>query len=263
MNLFENIFSRLLYCKEFRGKHRLLRTIKYMTNDSLFLKSYYDVILKEKYDDLTWRLAFFGHKDSTVYDELYKIEPGSCFIDIGANYGIYTLIAAKLLGPNGLVISFEPNPIIYEYLVQNVNKNKFKCPVLLFNFGIASCNEVGYISYKPSHSGLSCFVDTSQHECLKVAIINGENLTFLQDYIDGREVFFKIDVEGMEFDVIKSLRWLMSQDKTKKSIVEIDDEHLNKYKSQKSYIYKFFDELSFSAQKNYDKKHYDEIFIKI
>ena len=52
-------------------------------------------------------------------------KPGDLFIDIGANVGYYTLLAAHITGPSGKVIAFEPEESNYSTLVKNVTLNKF------------------------------------------------------------------------------------------------------------------------------------------
>jgi precorrin-6B methylase 2 len=38
------------------------------------------------------------------------LKPGDRFVDIGANIGMLSILAARLVGPSGRVESFEPNP---------------------------------------------------------------------------------------------------------------------------------------------------------
>jgi FkbM family methyltransferase len=38
------------------------------------------------------------------------LRPGNTFLDVGANFGYYTLLAAARVGPAGQVVAFEPNP---------------------------------------------------------------------------------------------------------------------------------------------------------
>jgi FkbM family methyltransferase len=44
---------------------------------------------------------------------------GGVFVDIGANVGYFTLMAARLVGPGGRVIAFEPNPVSLKVLLLN------------------------------------------------------------------------------------------------------------------------------------------------
>jgi FkbM family methyltransferase len=54
------------------------------------------------------------------------IKPGDVVIDVGANIGWFTLMAAKQAGPEGLVIAFEPEPRNFAWLKQNVDLNECK-----------------------------------------------------------------------------------------------------------------------------------------
>jgi FkbM family methyltransferase len=45
--------------------------------------------------------------------------PGGVFVDIGANVGYYSLLAARRVGPGGRVIAFEPNPVSLKVLLLN------------------------------------------------------------------------------------------------------------------------------------------------
>ena len=59
--------------------------------------------------------------------ELFKkmVQDGMVVVDIGANIGYYTLIAAKLVGNKGIVYAFEPEPSNYELLCQNIAINGY------------------------------------------------------------------------------------------------------------------------------------------
>jgi FkbM family methyltransferase len=54
------------------------------------------------------------------------ISPGMVVVDGGANAGIYTVAAAKLVGPSGLVLSFEPGAEAFSVLRKNVGLNCLK-----------------------------------------------------------------------------------------------------------------------------------------
>src|SRR6266496_451229 len=54
------------------------------------------------------------------------LRPGDVFVDVGANIGLFTLIAASRVGPTGKVIAFEPTSETYERLVGNVRLNRLR-----------------------------------------------------------------------------------------------------------------------------------------
>jgi FkbM family methyltransferase len=53
------------------------------------------------------------------------LRPGMTFYDVGANIGFFSLMAARLVGPNGRVVSFEADPEIFARLRENLARNQF------------------------------------------------------------------------------------------------------------------------------------------
>lgn len=52
------------------------------------------------------------------------LRPGDTFIDVGAHFGLYSLLASSCVGPGGRVIAFEPTPATFERLRENVALNR-------------------------------------------------------------------------------------------------------------------------------------------
>ena len=61
---------------------------------------------------------------------LDNLRPGDTVIDVGANVGYYTLLAARKVGPRGKVVAFEPDPESFSFLKRNVKANGFTNVVL-------------------------------------------------------------------------------------------------------------------------------------
>jgi FkbM family methyltransferase len=60
-------------------------------------------------------------------DILPKLLPrGGVFIDVGANIGVYSVVAADIVGENGIVVAIEPFAEIYAQLCDNVARNGFR-----------------------------------------------------------------------------------------------------------------------------------------
>src|SRR5215510_12901685 len=53
------------------------------------------------------------------------LRPGDVFVDVGANIGLFTLIAASRVGPAGRVVAFEPTGVTYTRLIYNARLNGF------------------------------------------------------------------------------------------------------------------------------------------
>lgn len=49
------------------------------------------------------------------------LSSGGLFVDVGANYGVYTAAASRVVGPSGRVLSFEPATEAYAVLQRNID----------------------------------------------------------------------------------------------------------------------------------------------
>ena len=52
------------------------------------------------------------------------LQPGMSFVDVGANWGYFTLVAAHLVGKRGRVVSLEPDPRLFAVLQETVTRNE-------------------------------------------------------------------------------------------------------------------------------------------
>jgi FkbM family methyltransferase len=75
-------------------------------------------------DAIAREACFMGHyepQETAVVQSLLK--PGGCFVDVGANWGYFSLLGAGLVGPAGRVVAFEPHPALFDALTENVRRN--------------------------------------------------------------------------------------------------------------------------------------------
>ena len=73
------------------------------------------------------------------------VSPGMQVLDIGANYGLYTLTLAKLAGPSGKVWAIEPSSETASYLNTSIHQNGFQ-NVQLEVIGLSSQNGTAWLS---------------------------------------------------------------------------------------------------------------------
>ena len=70
------------------------------------------------------RNYYFGTHELDVQSILSKVvRPGMRVWNIGAHIGFFTLILSRLVGPEGGVIAFEPNPEVRKRLVEYLSLN--------------------------------------------------------------------------------------------------------------------------------------------
>jgi FkbM family methyltransferase len=125
------------------------------------------------------------------------IRPGQTVYDVGANIGGHTLAFARLVGPSGLVAAFEPQRIVFQMLCANVALNGFSRVWTIWaacgrSLGQANVPSLDYQAVN-NVGGLSL-----------VGAPEGESVPTmpLDDVAAPACHFIKIDVEGMEGEVI-------------------------------------------------------------
>jgi len=88
-----------------------------------------------------------GEAESVVQRILEaRLRRGMVFYDLGANIGLFTLLAARLVGFEGRVFSFEPDRVVVARLRRNVGRNQF-ANVTVVEAGVwSSSGKVNFVS---------------------------------------------------------------------------------------------------------------------
>jgi len=137
------------------------------------------------------------------------LEKGMTVVDIGANIGYYTLLAAKRIGVRGQVISFEPDPFNYKRLVENVQMNGWN-NVKAFQLAVSDFNGEKKLNIpKLGRSGSTFVIRSNIANSITVNTISLDS--FLRDSPD----LIKIDVEGAELEVLRGMRNILAIGKVK------------------------------------------------
>ena len=152
------------------------------------------------------------------------IKKGDLVIDIGANIGDTTVLMALAAGSSGITLGFEPNPFVYKILEKNASLNKEKQNIVPLPYAITiKEEEFYYISSEASfaNGGISPTKNSIHGKFIFPDKIKGINLQVLleQEYKDKLKnlSFIKIDTEGYDKEIIKSISDLI--DKYKPAIV--------------------------------------------
>ena len=155
-----------------------------------------------------------------------EVKKSDVVLDIGANIGYYTLIAAKLVGENGKVFAFEPDPTNFAILRKNVELNGYKNVVLVQK---AVSNKTGTLKLYISEDNLADHKIYNSHEGRQSIEIEA---TRLDDYFknyDGKIDLIKMDIEGSEGGAIQGMSSLLQKNKNVKIITEFWPEGLKEF----------------------------------
>jgi FkbM family methyltransferase len=153
------------------------------------------------------RVYLGGFDESVTLFDVYRKRAvsGTAAIDVGANIGIHTLVLSRCVGESGRVYSYEPNQDLCERLRENVMLNGI-ANVTLRNRGAAAADCMLRFQSRQEefNLGLGRFDKTGSIEVPVVRL--DSDLHF-----DGKISLIKIDVEGMELDVIRGARQLIME----------------------------------------------------
>ena len=167
---------------------------------------------------LTLRLDISRTHDYNIYRRLKKgrfYEQGttnliqqnlttrSTFVDVGANNGYFTLIAANSIGPHGEIISFEPGPSAYPRLETNVKIN---------NLSNVKLHRIAVSNYVGKGKLFMSIIEDARDSLHRTTLLHSGrfvqvDVTTLDEALADKKVdIVKIDVEGSEQAVIEGMR---------------------------------------------------------
>jgi FkbM family methyltransferase len=165
-----------------------------------------------------------GEWEPTVSETICRIlKPNDVFVDIGANIGYFSLLAAQVVGEEGLVLAFEPLPETLERLLDTCRRNQADnvlCLGLALNdsrrlvtLHLSDDGQVGLTSMRAwgtrTRRVLSCRLD----EVIEPALFKSVKL-------------IKVDVEGAEMNVIQGMTKLFADGHRPYVICEVTDAFL-------------------------------------
>ena len=171
------------------------------------IQSIYGPIFYENYKDSTFKYYILGSYGKYFYNFLKKFRNEYCFIDIGANQGLYTLIAAKN-SQCKKIIAFEPVEYSYNRLTNNIILNKVESKVEVEKKAIFNIKEKMHMSLDLAHTGVSSiekYSEKNSKNLVQVDAIGCEELEKIFFKIKQKKIVIKIDVEGSEEVILNEL----------------------------------------------------------
>ncbi|WP_292420454.1 FkbM family methyltransferase [Mesorhizobium sp.] len=179
------------------GLGKILQRASKGSIDQVKLPNGYDLFFNPM---LHWNATNPKNHEPEVTALLHRyLKPGAIFYDIGANIGLHSLIASKIVGPTGRVLAFEPGEINLKYFRRTLEN---RIPnVSLHEFAIGAADEVrvfdlrgGAMSGKLVGPGENAVAPVSvQVRCIDSLIAEGYP----------RPDVIKIDIEGGEADALQ------------------------------------------------------------
>jgi FkbM family methyltransferase len=180
-----------------------------------------------------WRSrTMYTKEEGTIRWLRTQVQPGDVVYDIGANVGIYTMLAADLVGTLGMVYAFEPHSPSLVALLENIMLNEFGDRVRVISSALHSEEDFIPFNYSKLAAG------SSGHQLGHTRNENGnlftpaatelKHATALDLLILGLHILpadlIKLDVDGNEQAVLQGMKYLLKDGKTRSVQVEVHPE---------------------------------------
>lgn len=148
-----------------------------------------------------------------------NIHPGQSVLDVGAFLGIYAVLVGRWVGTNGTVVCFEPTkanlPIIKRHLQFNGMTERVKVVEAAVGDRPGSANFLQYAEPYMNKIGESS--DTSEYSTIStVRVVTLDDVCAELDIVPD---WIRLDVQGLEFDVLKGARKLIESGRGRLRIV--------------------------------------------
>ena len=151
--------------------------------------------------------------DTRPYERYFSPEAGQVVVDAGANIGCFTLRSARLVGPSGSVLAFEPSAGSFSILMKNLRLNGLR-NTLAMNFGLGEKEDMSkYWVYDSS------LLNSTAHEVRRkdAKLVGTERvqLRVLDDVLDEERIkrldYLKLDTEGAELAILRGAKKSLSR----------------------------------------------------
>ncbi len=167
------------------------------------------------------------HEEATT--ALFKkiVKAGDVVLDLGANIGYFTLLAARLVGERGRVYAFEPEPKNFQNLRKNIEMNDYR-NVYAYSKGVSNMSgktKLFICPYDSGHhtinkpDGIKKYRPDYDGEIKEVEIDVVIADDFLKDKV-GKIDVIKIDVEGAEVLAFNGMKNILKGNQNVKIFLE-------------------------------------------
>jgi FkbM family methyltransferase len=255
----------LLYKDHFpvqRGKYR----VGWALHRAFGHASYVSGGLKYELSPVTYideKLIRGDMHDAVVTEQLQAhAGPGDCVVDIGANIGIFSLQASRLVGPEGRVYAFEPSPREFVRLLRHIELNECENVVPIAS-GISETvqDSLFHLAWLGNTGQNSLFRPETVERTVRCGF--GPLGAFLPEEILPRIKVIKIDVEGAEAAVLRGAASIMPKLTNAVFVVEIAQENLERSGESAEAIYGFFAQHGYRPLFGMSPNVRDDVFVRV
>jgi len=170
------------------------------------------------------------------------IKPGMNVLDIGANIGWYSIIAADLIGPQGRLTSFEANPSIADILYRNIMVNGYGDRATVVAKAVYSENRTLEFKVFKRYIGSSSLyamdeTATAFNDTIRVISVDSVSLDHFLP-AGTRIDFIRMDAEGAEPFILQGAKRVLAENRDVQIIMEFVPSIINvSYGSAETFVH--------------------------
>ncbi|MEU0689974.1 FkbM family methyltransferase [Streptomyces uncialis] len=138
-----------------------------------------------------------------------RLRPGDTYVDVGANIGYYSLLAAQLVGDEGQVVAIEASPVFHQRLLRNVVLNGHR-NVRAINGAVSDAEEIlTFVLASSANMGANSIVpyEGPTESTFEIEARPLPDLLTAEEISRARVI--KIDVEGAEGSVVRGMAQML------------------------------------------------------
>lgn len=148
---------------------------------------------------------------------LALLQPGDVFVDVGANIGYFSVLAASIVGDSGAVHAFEPDPQNYRLLEANAGLNDLRERITAMQAGLSDQAGQGELFLSEDNLGdHQIYASGETRRALPISLLRGSDV--LADSVHRLDLL-KVDTQGSELQVMHGLMPLLQALSAKPNII--------------------------------------------
>lgn len=156
------------------------------------------------------------------------IKPGEVLYDIGANIGIYSLIAAKHSKGDLKVYAFEPSFPTFKSLCENIALNNLQGSIIPLNMALSDKTGLGKLHYAGLSAGDSQHMFGEYGNLPNKPVLSMHSLSYkIDDLLKQLQLeppdHIKIDVDGIELKVLMGAAEALKNIRLRSLSVEVNE----------------------------------------
>lgn len=169
----------------------------------------FDLRIDPLHDRGVERSIYFSgsYEKGTLFILSKLLRPGDTFVDVGANIGLMTILAARVVGSKGKVLAFEPNSTTRDMLKFNVALDGL-ANVEVLPYAVGSRTEHATIYEDPgaNRGRASLIRPEGVTSGMDIEVVRLDDILPKQ----GNVRLVKMDIEGYELEALKGMEALLS-----------------------------------------------------